>query len=80
MLKLIDGWTASRGFQLTHQKSEAVKPPKLFYWGPGHQLGKALEIPRRYFDSRLTFMRSVENVAKRATNSAVALSVLCLTI
>jgi len=81
-LEKIDQWMTSRGLQLAHHKTEAVmltkkwayNTPRLSIGGSPIQLSSQLRYLGVILDSRLSFVKHAETVAKKAANSALALS------
>ncbi|XP_016664939.1 uncharacterized protein LOC107885757 [Acyrthosiphon pisum] len=82
VLEKIDDWMATRRLQLAHHKTKAVmltkkwayNPPQLSICGIPIQLNKHLRYLGVILDSRLSFVKHAESVARRASTSAVALS------
>jgi len=82
VLDCIDGWMGRHGLQLAHQKTEAVmltkrrayNPPRLSIGGQPINLKKHLRYLGVILDTRLSFGKHVETVAKKAAISAAALS------
>jgi len=81
-LERIDEWMTSRGLQLTHHKTEAVmltkrwayNPPRLSIGGSPIDMSSHIRYLGVILDTRLSFVKHVETVAKKAATSAVALS------
>jgi len=85
VLEKIDDWMTCRGLQLAHHKTEAVmltkkwvyndyNPPQLSIGGIPIQLSKHLRYLGVILDSRLSFVKHAETIARKASTSAVALS------
>jgi len=82
VLRNIDLWMNGRGLQLAHQKSEAVMltkkwaftPPRLSIGGHQIPISKHVRYLGVILDTRLTFAKHVETVAKIASTSATALA------
>jgi len=75
----IDDWMTSRVLQLTHQKTEAdmlmkkwsYKPPLLSIGGTHIQSSKHIRYLGVIIDSRLSFIKHAETVAKKESKSAI---------